>query len=116
MKASYKIVTYLVIIMSLIHIGITPIIFDEFTMRVGWFIGVGLMGIFLGFLNISYWRTAGNDELIKWLCLSANIIALFYSILVITVDQDPQGFFVVALFVYLTFSSIYLSNVANSFN
>jgi len=75
MKVSYKIVTYLVIIISLIHIGITPIIFDEFTMRVGWFIGVGLMGIFLGFLNISYWRSAGNDSLIKWLCLSANINA-----------------------------------------
>ncbi len=116
MKASYKIVTYLVIIMSLIKIGITPIIFDEFTMRVGWFIGVGLMGMFLGFLNISYWRTAGNDTLIKWLCLSANIIALVYILLVITVDQDPQGFLVVALFVYLTFSSFYLSSVNNRVN
>lgn len=109
MKTSYKIVTYLVIIMSLIHIGITPIIFNEFTMRVGWFIGVGLMGIFLGFLNISYWRTSGNDTLIKWLCLSANLITLIYSLLVITVDQDPQGIIVVALFVYLSFSSFYLS-------
>ncbi len=100
MKASYKIFTYLVIIISLIHIGITPLIFDEFTIRVGWFIGAGLMGMFLGFLNISYWRTAGNDSLIKWLCLSANIIALVYSLLVMTVDQDLQGFLVVALFVY----------------
>ena len=116
MKASYKIVTYLIIIISLIHIGITPIIFDEFTMRVGWFIGVGLMGMFLGFLNISYWRSAGNDTLIKWLCLSANIIALIYIVLVSTIDQDPQSFLMVALFVYLTFSSSYLSKVTNGFS
>lgn len=111
MKASYKIVTYLIIIMSVIHIGFTPIIFDDLSMRTGWFIGVGLMGIFLGFLNITYLRNAGNDRSVKWLCLSANIIALLYGLLVITVDQDPQGFLMAALLAYLTFSSFYISRL-----
>ena len=109
MKKSYKIVTYVIILLGLIHIGITPVIFDEFTMRVGWFIGVGLMMIFLSFLNIAYWRTGVNDKFVKKICLTANCIALLYSFLVVTVDKDPQSFLVIALLAYLTFSSIYLS-------
>ncbi len=93
--------------MGLIHISITPLIFDEFTIRVGWFIGVGIMMIFLGFLNISNWRTGVNDKLVEKICVTANSIALVYSLLTITVDKDPQSFLVLGLLVYLTFSSIY---------
>ncbi len=109
MKNSYKIVTYVIILLGGIHIGISPIIFDEFTMRVGWFIGVGLMMIFLGFLNIAYWRISVNDKLVKGICITANSIALVYSFLVVTVDKDPQSYLAVVLLAYLTFSSIYLS-------
>jgi hypothetical protein len=111
MKKSHKIVTYLVIAMGLIHITRTPVIFDVIKMRVGWYITSGLMSIFLGFLNILYWRINGDNKLIKWLCLSANITAFIYSLLLVSFFQDIENIIVAVLFGYLTFSSFYLTKI-----
>lgn len=96
----------------MIHISLTPILFDQFSMRVMWFVGVGLMGIFLGFLNIAYWRTAGNDSIVRNLCISANCISIIFGTVYLFVDRDPQGFLVVALFIYLTFASFFIREEA----
>ena len=67
------------------------------------------MGVFLGFLNISHWRTEGKDFLLRKLCITANFTALIYGSLVITVDHDPQGFAVMVIFIYLFISSLLFS-------
>ncbi len=108
MSVSYKVVTYLIITVGIIHISLTPVFFDQFTMKVGWFIGVGLMVIFLGFLNIANWRSNYNLH-IRRLCNIANTASIIYGVLNLFVDKDPQSYFVVVLVVYLTFSSFVVS-------
>ncbi len=108
MKISYTIVTYLIIAVGIVHVSLTPVFFDQFTMKVGWFIGVGLMGIFLGFLNIANWRS-NYDLHVRRLCIVANAASIVYGVMNLFVDKDPQGYLVVALFVYLTFASYVVS-------
>lgn len=104
MKISYKIVTYLIIAVGVVHVSLTPVFFDQFTMKVGWFIGVGLMGIFLGFLNIANWRS-NFDLHVRRLCIAANTASIIYGAMNLFVDKDPQGYLVVGLFIYLTIAS-----------
>ncbi|MCH8956750.1 hypothetical protein IIA28_15735 [candidate division KSB1 bacterium] len=42
---------YIFILGGVIHSSLAFVFFDEFSMRVMWFVSQGLMGIFLGFLT-----------------------------------------------------------------
>jgi len=102
MKTAYKIATYLVIAVGVIHIALTPVFFDTFTIRVMWFIGMGMMGIFLGFLNVASWRAEGRDNIVLMLSRISNLIATAFVICYIFIDQDPQSCVVLVLFLFLT--------------
>ncbi|KAA3610623.1 MAG: hypothetical protein DWQ05_21640 [Calditrichaeota bacterium] len=104
MKKSYKIITYLIIVIGFVHISVTPAIFNQFTMQVGWFIGVGLLAFTLGFLNIANWRS-NDDLLIRRLTIGANMATVFWGVMNLFVDKSPQGYLIVALFTYLALAS-----------
>lgn len=106
MKGSYKIATYLIIAAGIIHIALAFFVFDRFAMRVMWFVGVGLMAVFLGFLNIAHWRT--TDPLIRKVCILANCASVVFGALSLGVDRDPQGYFLLGLLVYCTIASIFV--------
>jgi hypothetical protein len=115
MKLTYQIASYLVIATGIIHIGRTTIVFDEIKVRVWWYIATGLLSVFIGFLNISNWRSAKDDKLVKWLCLSANFISFIFFLLALIFatlyDHFIEVAITVVLFAFLTFSSFYFSNV-----
>ena len=117
MKTLYKITSYLVIIMGIIHISRTSIIFDEIKIRTGLYIATGLMSVFIGFLNISYWRAINDDKLVKWLCLSSNFISFIFFLLALIFGILYNHFIpvliAVTLHALLAFSSFYFSNVKN---
>ena len=102
MRTTYKIATYLVIALGAIHVALTPVFFDTFTIRVMWFISMGMMGIFLGFLNVAFWRTEGRDSIVLMLCRISNLIATAFVICYIFVDRDPQNYVILVLFLFLT--------------
>ena len=105
MKISYKIVTYIIIGISIIHISLTPVFFENITERVMDFVSRGAMGIFLGFLNIAFWRNTSKDSIINRLCVTSNFIATILFAMFLFFDRSPQAYLVVVLFVYLTLSS-----------
>ena len=111
MKKSYVFVTYFVIIVGLLHIARAP---DLITST--WYIADGLMSVFLGFLNISYWRATDDDKLVKWLCLSANFIAFIFYLLYSILFPEIELIITLVLFGYLTFSSFYFSVVKSKIN
>ena len=105
MRTVYKIATYLVIAVGVIHIAFIPVFFDTFTTRVMWFISMGMMGIFLGFLNVASWRTEGRDSIVLMLSRISNLIATAFVICYIFIDRDPQNYVVLVLFLFLTTTS-----------
>jgi len=102
MRTAHKIAAYLVIAAGVIHIALTPVFFETFTIRVMWFISMGMMGIFLGFLNVAFWRTEGRDSVVLMLSGISNLIATAFVICYIFIDRDPQNYVVLVLFLFLT--------------
>ena len=102
MRTAYKYSTYLVIAVSAVHMALSSVFFETFTMRVMWFISMGMMGIFLGFLNIAFWRTEGRDRVVLMLSRISNLLATAFAFCYIFIDRDPQNYIVLVLFMFLT--------------
>jgi uncharacterized membrane protein len=102
MRTAYKIATYLVIAVGVVHIALSPVFFGTFTMRVMWFISMGMMGIFLGFLNVAFWRTDGRDGVVLRLSRISNLMATAFAVFYIFIDRDPQNYIGLILFLFLT--------------
>ena len=102
----HKWVLGFIILVSVVHVSVTPSVFKEFGIREADFVCRGLMGMFLAFLNIAFLKHQETDPLIRWLCLLANAIAtLLWAFVLLAVGQSPQGYVVVALFAALLLGS-----------
>jgi hypothetical protein len=106
MRTVHKAASFLVIALGTIHVLMTPVFFDQFTMRVMWFVAQGVMGIFLGLLNVVAWRAAWRDQVGARLCHLSNLIGTAFIVLYSTVDRAPQSFAAIALFAVLTSSGL----------
>lgn len=62
-KTAHKIITGLIIVLGLIHVFVTFIDYDEFSIRALWFASAGVAIILAGFLNIILLRDTGKDKL-----------------------------------------------------
>jgi hypothetical protein len=71
-------------------------------MRAFWFFGSGLAIVFAGFLNVALIRDGGRDQVIKLLCLIANIACALLFVAALTLMRQPQVFVGVALFAFVT--------------
>lgn len=106
MALFHKFVVSTVIVVSIVHISVTPSVFKEFGIREADFVCRGLMGLFLAFLNIAFWRHQERDPLIRWLCLLANALTtVLWVFVLVVVGQSSQGYAVVALFAALLLGS-----------
>lgn len=106
MTLVHKIATVLVILLGVVHVTMTPVFFDEFVVRVMWYVAQGLMGIFVGFLNIAAVRTAWRDSVTNRLCHLANGLCLVFGLFYSMVDRALPSYIALALFAVLSTSAL----------
>lgn len=87
---AHRAFTWLIVALSAVHIAATPAIFSALKPSMAWFLGVGLMGLFLAFLNFIPARQAG-DRVIARFCLAANILGALFACGNIITDPAPQS-------------------------
>ena len=84
----YRLVSLALVLLGVIHIvmGIElPLEVNETFLH---YSGVGLAMIFLGLLNFSYLYETPTSEIPQFILLSANILFIGFSILLVTNDTD----------------------------
>lgn len=91
-KTAHKIVTGLMIALGLLHVSVTFVDYDTFSLRALWFAGAGVAIILAGFLNVVLLRDAGKDRVVRLLCVLANIIFAAMFAAALTLMQQPQVF------------------------
>ncbi len=64
--------------------------------------------IFIGFLNIAMSKDVGRDQLIRMLCYAGNIITVFFGILIVVVNKEPQVILGLVLIVLMTITAFML--------
>jgi len=97
-KTAHKIITGLIIVLGLVHVFVTFIDYDEFSLRALWFASAGVAIILAGFLNIILLRDTGKDKLVWVLCLITNVTFVVMFAAALLLMKQPQVFFGVALF------------------
>jgi len=84
----YKLVSLSLVLLGVLHIFLDiqfPLTVDETFLH---YSGVGLAMIFLGLLNFSYLYETPTSEIPKFILLSANILFIGFSILLVTNATD----------------------------
>jgi hypothetical protein len=103
LKTAHKIITGLIIGLGLLHVLVTFVDYDEFSLRALWFASAGVAIILAGFLNLVLLRDAGRDKIVWLLCLFTNIVFVIMFAAALYLMQQPQVFLGVALFAVTTF-------------
>lgn len=96
----------LVVLFGALHIALTPVFFEEFAMRVMWYVAQGLLGIVMGFLNLATARTGWSDRTSALLCHTANGLGVLFVCLYATVDPTPPSYVAILLFLALFGSAL----------
>lgn len=86
----YKICTYLILALGIVHLSLTPFAYKRFTPDTLLFIGSGFAFIFAGFLNIAAMRSTTGDRTILTLCFLANTLLTALFAFGITIMPEPQ--------------------------
>ena len=107
MKLSYKITTFLILALGVLHVLMTPVFFKRFTQDAMWFASGGLMIVLISFMNFVLMKDVGNERIVQFLCHSANVIGLMFASTMFVLDWSRavpplQSFFVLFLFVFET--------------
>jgi hypothetical protein len=110
LRTTHEIVTGLIITLGALHVLVTFVDYDEFSLRALWFAGTGVAIILAGFLNIALSRVAGKDRVVWLLCLCANLIFTVMFVFALYLMQQPQVFIGVALFLVASITSYLLKS------
>lgn len=107
MKTLYKISTFLILALGVLHISLTPVLFRSFTPGTLWFVSGGLMIIFLSFFNFILMSDAGKQRLVRILSYTANLtgLALAGSMFILEslrTRPGPSSWLVLALLIFET--------------
>ena len=103
LRRVYKISAYFLFI-GVIHMALTPVFYDQFSVDALWFVGTGLALVFLGLLNI-----VGERIFEPWvlnICIAANVVGLIYGLLIVIVLPEFQAFVSLMIFLAVTIGSI----------
>lgn len=93
MIVALKTVTpFLVIALGVIHIALTPVFYKQLTLQAMWYTGSGLALVLLGFINVAYFRQAGQDTLLQTMCIFSNAISVIFMAVLAFINRQPQVF------------------------
>jgi hypothetical protein len=98
----HKITTGLIIALGAVHCVFTARNYDGFTLDAMWFLGSGIAIILAGFLNVAEVRVGGKDQIVRSLCLTANLIFIVLFAAALLSLSQPQVIVGVFLFVVAT--------------
>ena len=102
----YKISTYLLIALGLVHILFTPFTYHSFTLGAFWFIGTGLAIVFCGFLNLAIIKSTQKEKVAILLCSLANVIMTVLFALALFLLVQPQVFIGLLLSALVTIGAL----------
>jgi len=104
METFYKISSYLLFILGVIHTLMTRVFYQPFSIDALWFAGTGLGLVFLGLLNITSLKIYMSS--VYNITIFANILFTLYSVFVVIVLPEPQAFIVILLIICALIGSI----------
>jgi len=107
MKILYKICTFLILALGILHISMTPVLFRSFTSAALWFVSGGVVIVFLSFFNFIFMSEAGNQRVVRMLTHTANVIGLAFGSGMFVMEMlrarpGPSSWAVLALLVFET--------------
>lgn len=107
MKILYKISTFLILALGILHISLTPVLFRSFTSGALWFVSGGVVIVFLSFFNFILMSEAGKQRLVRVLTHIANLIGLAFGCAMFIMETlrarpGPSSWAVLVLLVFET--------------
>jgi hypothetical protein len=105
-RAVHKITTGLIIALGALHTGFTVQNYEGFTLDAMWFLGSGIAIILAGFLNVAAIRVGGRDQVVRYLCLTANLIFVALFAAALWLLSQPQVIVGVILFLVATIAVV----------
>ncbi len=114
-KLSYKISTFLILALGIIHVSMTPVFFKRFAPDAMWFASGGLMMILISFMNFVMLKDVSKERVVRPLCHSTNIIGLIFASTMFVLGWSRttpplQSFFVLFLFVFETVAAFVIGS------
>ncbi len=111
MKTLYKISTFLILALGIVHISVTPLLFRSVTESAMWFISGGLMMVFLSFFNFILMKSASGERSVRTLCHIANVAGLVFASTTFAINflravPPIQFWLVLFLFIFETFAAL----------
>jgi hypothetical protein len=105
MKTLYKVSTFLILALGVLHISLTPVLFHSLSPSALWFVSGGMMIIFVSFFNFILMSDAGKQRVVRILANSANLISLVFACFMIFIESrrgraGPSTWIVMALLVF----------------
>lgn len=113
LKTLYKISTFLILGLGVLHISLTPVLLSGFTQNALWFASGGVMIVFASFFNLILMKTGGQEFVVRILCHSANVVCLIFAALMFVLDSiratpEVQSWFVLFLFFFESVAAFWL--------
>jgi len=107
MKILYKISTFLILALGLLHISMTPVLFHSFSSAALWFVSGGVVIVFLSFFNFLLMSEAGKQRLVIIFTHIANLIGLAFGSGMFAMEAlrgrpGPSSWAVLALLIFET--------------
>ena len=108
MRILYKITTFLILALGVLHLCMTPNLFPGFNSAALWFAGGGVMIVFISFFNFLLLSDAGQARLVRIFCNIANLAGLVFAgaMLVIEARRARPGFSAWLVMLILVFETI----------
>ncbi len=111
MKTLYKISTFLILALGIVHISATPVFFRSATESAMWFISGGLMMVFISFFNFILMKSASGERSVRLLCHIANLAGLIFASTTFAINSlravpEIQFWLVLFLFIFETIAAL----------
>lgn len=105
MKLLYKISTFLILALGILHVSMTPVLFKRFAQDAMWFASGGLMMILISFINFTLMKDVGKERVVQVLCHITNVIGLTFASTMfvfswLRTTPPLQSFLVLFLFIF----------------
>ena len=115
MKLLYKVSTFLILALGVLHISLTPVLFRSLTANALWFVSGGMVIIFLSFFNFILMIDAGQQRLVRMLTYTANLLGLVFAGAMLIIESrrarpGPASWVVLALLVFETIAAFRYSS------
>ena len=104
MEKLYKIASYLLILLGIIHSGFTPIFYKTFNADALWFFGTGLTYIFMGLYNLASIKVKINS--ISRIAVILNFVGTIFTMAITYIIREPQAYLALILVIFIFLSSL----------